>query len=71
MSKETCLIEGCTLPFYAPAGTRSLCKDHFLDFLKWRRKKGGLPMFKKYGAMTMDERDPTVDEWAKTVTVLV
>jgi len=70
MSTETCLIGGCTKPFYAPAGTRSLCREHFLEFLKWRRKKGGLGMFKKYGAMTMDERDPTVDEWTKTVAVL-
>ncbi|MCA9471393.1 MAG: hypothetical protein MRJ96_09800 [Nitrospirales bacterium] len=71
MSTEPCLIQGCTQPYYAPAGTRSLCKEHFLDFLNWRRKKGGLGMFKKYGAMTMDERDPTVDEWSKTVTVQV
>ncbi len=69
MGKESCLIEGCTHPYYAPAGTRALCKDHFIDFLKWRRKKGGSAMFKKYGAMTMDERDPTVDDWAKTATV--
>jgi len=40
-----------------------------MDFLTWRRKKGGSAMFKKYGAMTMDERDPTVDEWGKTITV--
>ena len=71
MSTEPCFIQGCTHPYYAPAGSRSLCKEHFLDFLNWRRKKGGLGMFKKYGAMTMEERDPTVDEWANTITVQV
>ncbi len=67
MSTELCLIGGCTEPLYAPAGTRSLCKEHFLLFLAWRKKKGGLGMFKKYSAMTMDERDTIVEEWAHTV----
>ena len=67
MSDQTCLIGGCTQPLYAPAGTRSVCKEHFLDFVKWRRKKGGMVMFRKYSAMTMEERDPTVDEWAQTI----
>lgn len=67
MSVESCLIGGCTEPLYAPAGTRSLCKEHFLQFLSWRKKKGGLAMFKKYSALTMQERDTTVDEWAKAV----
>ena len=71
MSTEPCLIQGCTQPYYGPAGSRALCKEHFLDFLNWRRKKGGLGMFKKYGAMTMVERDPTVDEWASTITAPV
>ncbi|WP_454063249.1 hypothetical protein [Candidatus Nitrospira salsa] len=69
MSSEPCLIHACPHPYYAPAGTRALCKKHFMDFLTWRRKKGGSAMFKKYGAMTMDERDPTVNEWGKTITV--
>ena len=64
MSNQTCLIGGCTQPVYAPAGTGSLCKEHFLDFLTWRKKKGGMPLFKKYSAMTMEERDPLVSEWA-------
>ncbi len=67
MNTEPCLIGGCTELLYAPAGTRTLCKEHFLQFLTWRKKKGGLGMFKKYSAMTMDERDPTVEEWAQTV----
>ena len=71
MSTESCLIGGCTHSYYAPAGTRALCKEHFLDFLAWRRKKGGMAMFKKYGGMTMEERDPTVEEWANTVTVKI
>jgi hypothetical protein len=33
----------------------------------WRKKKGGLGMFKKYSAQTMKERDTTVDEWAKSM----
>ena len=70
MSTETCLIGGCTHSYYAPAGTRSLCKQHFMEFLHWRKKKGGMAMFKKYSAMTMEERDPTVDEWAKNVMAL-
>ena len=69
-SRQTCLIGGCTQPVYTPAGTRSICKEHFLDFLLWRKKKGGMPLFKKYSAMSMEERDPTVDEWAKTVTLV-
>ncbi|WP_447969009.1 hypothetical protein [Nitrospira sp. M1] len=69
MSSEPCFIHSCSLSYYAPAGTRALCKKHFLEFSAWRRKKGGAAMFKKYSAMTMDERDPTVEEWGKTVTV--
>jgi hypothetical protein len=69
MNTETCLIGGCTEPLYAPAGTRSLCKEHFLAFMIWRKKKGGLGMFKKYSAQTMEERDTTVDEWAKSMMI--
>ncbi len=68
MSTDNCLIGGCTEPLYAPAGTRSLCKDHFLQFLAWRKKKGGLSLFKKYSAMSMEERDATVEEWGQSIT---
>jgi hypothetical protein len=66
MNAESCLVGGCTETLYAPAGTQSLCKEHFLQFLTWRKKKGGLGMFKKYSAMTMDERDSIVEEWGHT-----
>jgi hypothetical protein len=33
----------------------------------WRKKKGGLGMFKKYSAMSMEERDTIVDEWTQQV----
>ncbi|MEE8126644.1 MAG: hypothetical protein V3T42_12595 [Nitrospirales bacterium] len=67
MNSEMCLIGGCTEPLYAPAGTRSVCKEHFLQFLAWRKKKGGLGMFKRYSALPMEERDTTVDEWGNSV----
>jgi len=66
MKAEPCLVGGCTEPLYAPAGTQSLCKGHFLQFLTWRKKKGGLAMFKKYSSMTMEERDSIVQEWGET-----
>jgi hypothetical protein len=69
MSQEGCLIGGCTNTIYAPAGTGSLCKDHFIDFVKWRRKKGGMAMFRKYSGMNMQERDTIVQDWGKTVVV--
>jgi hypothetical protein len=53
---------------YAPAGTGSLCKPHFLEYVKWRRRKGP-QMFRTYGAMTMEQRDTVVAEWSKTVKV--
>ena len=68
MSEQSCLIDGCKARGYAPAGTGSLCKEHFLDFLKWRRRKGP-GMFHKYGAMKMEERDLVMAEWVKTVQV--
>jgi len=67
MNTDSCLIGGCTEPLYAPAGTQSLCKEHFLHFVTWRRKKGGLGMFKKYSALSMEERDAIVEEWAQHV----
>ena len=65
MDREGCVIGGCTSQVYAPAGTGSVCKEHFMDFVKWRRKKGGMNMFRKYNALTMKERDPIVQEWGK------
>lgn len=65
MSEQSCLIQDCTNRVYAPAGTGSLCKEHFLNFLTWRRRRG-TGMFQKYAAMTMDERDAVVLEWGKT-----
>jgi len=67
MATESCLIDECPDALYAPAGTRSLCKEHFLQFLMWRKKKGGLGMFKKYSSMPMDARDTIVEEWTSTV----
>jgi hypothetical protein len=66
MSDERCLIEGCTVSAYAPGGTASLCKEHFINFVTWRRRRGPA-MFAKYAGMTMDERDTIVAEWRKAV----
>ena len=63
---EQCRVPNCQGKPYAPAGTRSICKDHFLHFLAWRRKRGP-QMFHKYAAMTMEERDTVVAEWMKTL----
>ena len=52
-----------------PAGTGFLCKDHFSDFVTWRRKKGGKGMFRKYNGMTMVERDTIVKEWESTLAL--
>ncbi|WP_447974131.1 hypothetical protein [Nitrospira sp. Kam-Ns4a] len=66
MNEQGCQIEGCSARVYAPAGTGSLCKAHFLSYLAWRRKRGP-GMFAKYAALTMEERDALVAEWRKTV----
>lgn len=66
MGNETCSIRGCTFRVYAPAGTGHLCKEHFLSFVTWRRRKGPV-MFHKYAAMTMEERDAVLTEWGKTL----
>ncbi len=68
MSTEPCVIEGCTDNSYAPAGTHSICKEHFLQFLAWRKKKGGLSFFKKYSAMNMEDRNGVVQEWTESFT---
>ncbi len=66
MHTQSCLIKGCSSPVYSPAGTQSVCKEHFLSFLTWRRRKGP-QMFTTYAGMTMEQRDPLVAEWAGTV----
>lgn len=68
MSDQACAIQNCKAKVYAPAGTGALCKEHFLNFVAWRRKRG-LQMFQKYAAMTMEERDTVMAEWAKTVRI--
>ena len=68
MEEHHCLIEDCKARAYSPAGTAYLCKKHFLEFLTWRRRKGAA-MFRKYAAMTMDERDDITAEWRKTVAI--
>lgn len=68
MSEDLCLIDGCTHRAYAPSGTRQLCKNHFSEFVKWRRRKGGMGMFRKYNGMTMEERDTIVQEWENTLS---
>ncbi len=68
MHDLTCLIKGCQARVYAPAGTHSICREHFLNYLTWRRRKGP-QMFMKYAGMTMEERNPLVAEWANTIRV--
>ncbi|MCP9446975.1 MAG: hypothetical protein NNA22_05310 [Nitrospira sp.] len=63
---ERCRVPNCQGKPYAPAGTGSVCKDHFLHFLAWRRKRGA-QMFHTYAAMTMEERDTIIAEWMKTL----
>lgn len=66
MSGQICLIDGCQASVYAPAGTHSICKDHFLNFLTWRRRRGP-QMFRKYAGMTMEARDQITAEWQVTL----
>ena len=68
MNNLNCLIRSCEGGVYSPAGTQHLCKEHFLSFLTWRRRKGP-QMFTTYAGMTMDQRDPLVAEWAKTIRI--
>ncbi len=68
MSTEGCTVQFCRQSVYAPAGTGSVCRAHFMDFLTWRRRRG-LQMFMKYAGMTMPERNMIVEEWKKTVKV--
>ena len=69
MSDLTCMIQGCQGKVYAPAGTHSVCKEHFLNFLTWRRRKGP-QMFNLYAGMTMEQRDTVAAEWAKNVIIV-
>lgn len=66
MHHTRCCVPNCQARSYAPAGTQSVCKDHFLNFLTWRRRKGPR-MFHKYAGMTMAERDTIAAEWLKTI----
>ena len=61
MHDTRCFVPNCTARPYAPAGTQSICKDHFLNFLTWRRRRGP-QMFMKYAAMSMPERDTIAAE---------
>ncbi len=68
MTTQHCMIEGCANEGYAPVGTGVVCRDHFSDFVTWRRKTGGKGMFRKYNGMTMVERDAIVESWQNTFT---
>ena len=68
MTDQRCMIGGCPNRVYAPAGTQAVCRDHFLNFLTWRRRRGP-QMFLKYAAMTMEQRDTITAEWQKTVRI--
>lgn len=66
MQDTSCFVPNCHARSYAPAGTRTVCKDHFLSFLTWRRRRGP-QMFHSYAAMTMAQRDAITAEWLKTI----
>jgi len=68
MNNLNCLIRGCQGGVYSPAGTQNVCKEHFLNFLTWRRRKGP-QMFTTYAGMTMEQRNPIVAEWANTIRI--
>ena len=68
MNDLSCMIQSCTGKVYAPAGTRNVCKEHFLSYLTWRRRKGP-QMFIAYAGMSMEQRDPIAAEWARTIRV--
>ena len=69
MNDLTCMIQGCQARVYSPAGTHHVCKEHFLSFLTWRRRKGQ-QMFLHYAGLTMEQRDPVASEWSKTVSII-
>lgn len=68
MQDVNCRVPNCQAKPYAPAGTQSVCRDHFLQFLTWRRRRGP-QMFHKYAGMTMEERDAVSTEWIKTIRI--
>ncbi len=68
MHDINCCVPNCLAKPYAPAGTRSVCKDHFLSFLTWRRRRGP-QMFLTYAGMAMAERDTIAAEWMKTIRI--
>ena len=70
MSDLTCMIQGCQGRIYSPAGSQHVCKEHFLSFLTWRRRKGP-QMFVHYAGLTMEQRDPLAAEGSKTVSIIV
>jgi len=69
MNDLNCLIQGCQAKVYAPAGTQHVCKEHFLSFLTWRRRKGE-HMFLHYAGLTMEQRDSIAAEWSKNVSII-
>lgn len=69
MNELSCLIQGCQAKVYAPAGTQHVCKEHFLNYLTWRRRKGA-QMFVHYAGLTMEQRDSIAAEWSKTVSII-
>ena len=68
MHDTRCCVTNCLANPYAPAGTQSVCKDHFLSFLTWRRRRGP-QMFSTYAGMSMVERDTITAEWMKTIRI--
>jgi len=68
MQNANCRVPNCQAKSYAPAGTQSVCRDHFLQFLTWRRRRGQ-QMFHKYAGMAMEERDIVAAEWIKTIRI--
>jgi hypothetical protein len=68
MQDTNCRVPNCQAKPYAPAGTESVCRDHFLQFLTWRRRRGP-QMFLRYAGMTMEERDTVATEWIKTIRI--
>ncbi len=68
MHDTHCCVTNCLANPYAPAGTQSVCKDHFLSFLTWRRRRGP-QMFSAYAGMSMVERDTITAEWMKTIRI--
>lgn len=68
MHDTRCFVTNCLAKPYAPAGTHSVCKDHFLSFLTWRRRRGP-QMFSTYAGMSMAERDTIIAEWLKTIRI--